>query len=223
MLFEIAGKGGGAERNLFLVIFNLALDVEKDVRHEMASFLTEMLRPAPGNRADPLSPQLDIMSPQRCLVEFANHIHRWFQPLHLIPVVLEVLAGPSNRGGAKKEEDQLLYESESHNFSREETECANFLIRVSQSLIQAHPESASQMQFVVHPILDDAGRILDSIEASTSPDSIGWAFNRPGDVQAAVIRLAARLQIVALCWPSWQTNVFFGQLQSRVQRLILPT
>lgn len=215
---ETAGKVSRAERNLFLLIFNLAQDDERDVRHEMASFLTELLRPHADTQ--PASPQLDLMSPEQCMADFARQIHRWFQPVHLIPVVLEILS--VSKRSVARDNDQLLYEPRAHNSFREETECVQFLICVTQSLFAANPTTISSLQFDVRSVLDDAGHILDFSETSGSAGS-GWLFTRSMDTQAEIVRLDARLQVLAICWPSWKTNPLFSQLQARVQRVSFPT
>ena len=46
---EMEGKGAETSRNLFMTVFHLIQDEEKDVRWDAATFLTEILRSVPGN------------------------------------------------------------------------------------------------------------------------------------------------------------------------------
>lgn len=215
MLLEIPGKGQEAERNLFLLILNLVQDEERNIRQEAASFLTEILLPSAF--AEDRTPQLDVMSTQRCQVELAGQIRRWFQPAHLIPVILELLSDSDVRSGSHQEDVQLLYEPEAHNFFREETECVSFLVRVAQSLSES---TGPLVELDVLPLLEDADRLLNLAEAGRMNEA-GWLFTRSVESINGLVRLSARLRIIALCYPSWRMNQHFAQLQLRLELLNL--
>lgn len=225
VLLEIPGKGDQVERNLFLLIFNLAQDEEHLVRHETALFLTEMLQQrAPGDagRNGTAAPRLDVMSPQKCLTEFAGQIERWFQAGRLIPVVLELLAGSKDDSGPA-EGDQLLYEPEARNFFREEEQSILFLVRVARSFAKIGPHgtgASTELQLVefdVRPLLEEASQILNGLGSGW--DESSWLFTRSSETHAVLARLSARLEIIALCWPSWKTDQLLVELQSQVQML----
>lgn len=221
ILVEMVNKQAETSRNLFLVILNLIQDEEKEVRADTAYFLTDLLYPLNSSLSSCSNPRLVQMSPSRCLEEFAGQIHRWFSPHHLIPVVFHLL---KDSEPAKDEEIQALYEREPRNFFREETDTVRFLVKVVEALSTALTSDSSkpfELQVDVRQFVEDASQFVDRIHADPSyvNDTNEWLFTHSAETYSILMRLSARLTIIALCYPYWQRDQRFLELQSTIQLL----
>lgn len=214
LLVEMANKRAETSQNFFLLILNLIQDEEKDIRTDTAFFLTELIASVNGNSEGIIS--LVQMSPTQCLEEFAFHIHHWFPKEHVVPVIFNLL---KNSDLVKGESIQPLYDREPRNFFHEETESVSFLVKVFETLFAKGDSEAWQLDIDVQQVIEEANSLLDRIKADTLFDEQAkeWLFTQSAGTYSALIRLSARLNIIASTCPSWKTDQL--ELQSTIEIL----
>jgi hypothetical protein len=220
LLVERTYKTAETSRNLFLLILNLIQDEEKDIRGDTAFFLTDLVSSL--NSTSPENPRMFQMSPTCCLEEFALHIHHWFPKQHIVPVIFDLL---KNCDPVEIDEiQQPLYDREPRNFFQEETESVRFLVKVVKSLASAmecddnHP---FQLNVDVEHTFEEAHQCLDRVRPnlSFSAEANEWLFTQSAESYSVLIRLNARLSIIGLCCPSWETDHRFLELKSLIERM----
>lgn len=214
LLVEMANKRAETSQNFFLLILNLIQDEEKDIRTDTAFFLTELITSVNGNSEESIG--LVQMSPTQCLEEFAFHIHHWFPKQHVVPVIFNLL---KNSDPVKGESIQPLYDREPRNFFHEETESVSFLVKVFETLFAKGDSESWQLDIDVQQVIEEANSLLDRIKADTLFDEQAkeWLFTQSAGTYSALIRLSARLNIIASTCPSWKTDQL--ELQSTIEIL----
>lgn len=220
-LLAMANKAAETSCNLFLVVLNLVQDEEKDIRADTAFFLTDLLASLHSGPAQ--LPRLAQLNPNQCLLEFSHQVHHWFSAHHLIPILFQLLKDPD------PVDDDVnptsLYEREPCNFFREETQSVVFLIQVVQTLASAQVtsdggEQPLELRVDVPQLVLEANQCVSRVQADPSSDAVRWLFTLSVDTYTVLLRLAARLTMIALCTPSWQTDQQFCKLQGTIQSLI---
>ena len=214
-IVQICRNSAETSGNIFLIILNLIQDEEKEVRSDTAQFLTNLLSPLESSPT--YCPRLVQMSPTLCLEDFADQISRWFTPLHLIPVIFDLLKDPEI---AKEDAIQSLYEREPRNFFHEETETISFLVRVVESLSPAieNGNKPFQLEMDVQKMIEDTDKYLNRIQSDPLYE-IGaeWLFIHSSESYSILARLSARLAIITLCCPSASQRI--PELQKTIQQL----
>ena len=220
LLVEKANQTAETSRNLFLLTLNLIQDEEKDIRADTAFFLTDLVSSL--NDTSTENPRVYQMSPSRSLQEFAFHIHNWFPMQHIAPVIFDLLKDSDQ---VKRDEIQhCLYDREPRNFFHEETESVRFLVNVVESLASAMDSDDNhffQLDVDVKQILIEADQCLDRIRSNSSFSAKAneWLFTQSAENYSVLVRLGARLTIIALCCPSWKTEQSFVDLQNSIERM----
>ena len=199
-----------SNRNLFLIIFQLVQDEEKEVRSDVASLLTRMVCKVTSEESN----SLDLMSSIHCMKEFASNVHRWFNPVHLLPVILDWL---SQRYEQSEEEMDQLYQPENPNFYSEEYESIDFLIAVAESCAyRIQSDHSNPIMISVDQLTEEVNLLIQRLETEEKERCM---FTRSTELQSVLSRLSARLRISSLCLGQDPCTAHLDEFQNRISQL----
>ena len=206
---ELDDKEPETSRNLFMTFFHLIQDEDKEVRGNVATFMTSLMLSSTGQ--DDF--ELDLLSCAQCVKEFALHIHRWFQPFHLLPIVVDWLSRGLDAGA---EELEPLYDSGEANFYSEEDESVAFIGAVTQSCLSKIPASSYATVITVDRLLAEADLLIARVEMDEKEQRM---FSRSEAIESALRRLSARLRISRSCFKEDPCIEQLNLLQIRIANL----
>ena len=96
--------------------------------------------------------------------EFVLNIHRWFDPLHLVPLTVDWLSRGNLGTTVEDVEDQRIYEREDPNFFSEEGQSVEFISAVTASCLSKIPPSKYDELMPVDRLLDEADVLIKRVE-----------------------------------------------------------
>lgn len=214
-LLSYKAKNPEASCNLILLVVNIVEDEEEDVRASTALFVTDMLLP-PEN--DPFGKhRLNLLSPSRCAEELAHQLVRWFDP----SVIVKILDLLGESTAIKEESSQSLYEPDRRSFFHEERESMRLIFLSVRSLCNLLKKEGDQGETIARRLLNETEEAITNLEADFGND-LGlneWLFTRSVAKQSALIRVAERLNIIRVNFPSWTQDERYIDLHTRLERL----